>query len=286
MPTDPTFAAEGAREIWERHVAEDEPYLLAWFDHQVDGPYWRQGSVGGHRRPDRLPDVPHRWLARRLSEPADPAVRAADRAEAAAHRAVGPPLSRTRASRVRGSTTCATSSAGWTTGVAAATTGSWTSRRSSCSCRRPGRWRRTGWRAPGGGAPSPPGRRRARASAGSSLVRVGALSDGAPDGRPRPIRGSIASSSIRRSGSRRPVVGRRAVRAHRRPASGRGAVADLDERAPRRAAVDPRAGAGGAPRRLERRGPRRGGQPVRRGSRRRLAPRRQGHAQRHAPARR
>ena len=30
MPTDPTFAAEGAREIWERHVAEDEPYLLAW----------------------------------------------------------------------------------------------------------------------------------------------------------------------------------------------------------------------------------------------------------------
>ena len=46
MPTDPTFAADGAREIWERHVAEDEPYLLAWFHHQVDGPYWRHGSVG------------------------------------------------------------------------------------------------------------------------------------------------------------------------------------------------------------------------------------------------
>ena len=46
MPTDPTFAAEGAREIWERHLAEDEPYLLAWFHHQVDGPYWRHGSVG------------------------------------------------------------------------------------------------------------------------------------------------------------------------------------------------------------------------------------------------
>ena len=45
MPTDPTFAADGARTIWERHVAEDEPYLLAWLTHQVDGPYWRQGSV-------------------------------------------------------------------------------------------------------------------------------------------------------------------------------------------------------------------------------------------------
>jgi putative CocE/NonD family hydrolase len=45
MPTDPTFAAEGSRAIWERHLAEDEPYLLAWLRHQVDGPYWRQGSV-------------------------------------------------------------------------------------------------------------------------------------------------------------------------------------------------------------------------------------------------
>ena len=45
MPTDPTFASDGARTIWERHVAEDEPYLLAWLTHQVDGPYWRQGSV-------------------------------------------------------------------------------------------------------------------------------------------------------------------------------------------------------------------------------------------------
>ena len=45
MPTDPTFAADGARAIWERHLNEDEPYLLAWLRHQVDGTYWRQGSV-------------------------------------------------------------------------------------------------------------------------------------------------------------------------------------------------------------------------------------------------
>lgn len=45
MPSDPTFAADGARAVWERHLAEDEPYLLPWLRHQVDGPYWRQGSV-------------------------------------------------------------------------------------------------------------------------------------------------------------------------------------------------------------------------------------------------
>ena len=45
MPTDPTFAEDGARDVWRRHVDEDEPYLLEWLRHQVDGPYWRQGSV-------------------------------------------------------------------------------------------------------------------------------------------------------------------------------------------------------------------------------------------------
>ena len=92
MPTDPTFAADGARTIWERHVAEDEPYLLAWLTHQVDGPYWRQGSVadivdrivcptfliGGWR--DGYPNPPTR-LFERLTGP-----------EEAAHRPVGSPL--------------------------------------------------------------------------------------------------------------------------------------------------------------------------------------------------
>ena len=35
----------GAATVWRRHVDEDEPYLLEWLRHQVDGPYWRQGSV-------------------------------------------------------------------------------------------------------------------------------------------------------------------------------------------------------------------------------------------------
>ena len=45
MPTDPIVAADGAREDVEDRVAGDQPYLLAWLRHQVDGPYWRQGSV-------------------------------------------------------------------------------------------------------------------------------------------------------------------------------------------------------------------------------------------------
>ena len=79
--------------VWEQHVAEDEPYLLAWLRHQVDGPYWRQGSVadvadritcpafliGGWR--DGYPNPPLR-LFERLAGP-----------EEAADRPVGPSLS-------------------------------------------------------------------------------------------------------------------------------------------------------------------------------------------------
>ena len=44
MPSDPT-AASTADMVWQQHIAENEPYFLAWLRHQVDGPYWRQGSV-------------------------------------------------------------------------------------------------------------------------------------------------------------------------------------------------------------------------------------------------
>lgn len=32
-------------EIWEEHLARNEPYILKWLHHQTDGPYWRHGSV-------------------------------------------------------------------------------------------------------------------------------------------------------------------------------------------------------------------------------------------------
>ena len=68
MPSDPDAGPDWAA-IWEEHIAGNEPYLLKWLRHQVDGPYWRNGSVGDGRR-DPLPDVPDRRLGRRLHEPA------------------------------------------------------------------------------------------------------------------------------------------------------------------------------------------------------------------------
>jgi putative CocE/NonD family hydrolase len=46
MPPDPEWSLDDWAAVWERHVAENEPYLLQWLEHQVDGPYWRNGSVG------------------------------------------------------------------------------------------------------------------------------------------------------------------------------------------------------------------------------------------------
>ncbi len=45
MPTDAIVASGAVRQDVEDRVAEAQPYLLAWLRHQVDGPYWRQGSV-------------------------------------------------------------------------------------------------------------------------------------------------------------------------------------------------------------------------------------------------
>ncbi len=47
MPPDRATFGDRWAEVWRRHVDEDEPYLLAWLRHQVDGPYWRTGSVAG-----------------------------------------------------------------------------------------------------------------------------------------------------------------------------------------------------------------------------------------------
>jgi uncharacterized protein len=45
MPTDSVVSLPDARASLERDIEQAEPYLLAWLRHQVDGPYWRQGSV-------------------------------------------------------------------------------------------------------------------------------------------------------------------------------------------------------------------------------------------------
>ncbi|MDX6591493.1 MAG: uncharacterized protein QOJ13_689 [Gaiellales bacterium] len=46
MPPDPaTFPGDWAK-TWEEHLGSNEPYMLEWVRHQVDGDYWRNGSVG------------------------------------------------------------------------------------------------------------------------------------------------------------------------------------------------------------------------------------------------
>ena len=45
MPPFPEWSGAGWAQVWEEHLARNEPYLLKWLAHQTDGPYWRQGSV-------------------------------------------------------------------------------------------------------------------------------------------------------------------------------------------------------------------------------------------------
>jgi len=48
LPPVPAVFGPGWREQWERRVDDAEPWLLRWIEEQIDGPYWRHGSV----RPD------------------------------------------------------------------------------------------------------------------------------------------------------------------------------------------------------------------------------------------
>lgn len=45
MPPYPEWSGGDWASIWEHHIANNEPYLLKWLANQVDGPYWRNGSV-------------------------------------------------------------------------------------------------------------------------------------------------------------------------------------------------------------------------------------------------
>ena len=45
LPPYPEWSGGDWATVWEQHLAHDEPYLLKWYRHQTDGPYWRIGSV-------------------------------------------------------------------------------------------------------------------------------------------------------------------------------------------------------------------------------------------------
>jgi putative CocE/NonD family hydrolase len=45
LPPYPKFAGLTWAEMWKQRLEESEPYILKWMKHQVDGAYWRQGSL-------------------------------------------------------------------------------------------------------------------------------------------------------------------------------------------------------------------------------------------------
>jgi putative CocE/NonD family hydrolase len=46
MPPDPASGAQWL-ERWKQRIHDNEPSVLDWIAHQVDGPFWRQGSLAG-----------------------------------------------------------------------------------------------------------------------------------------------------------------------------------------------------------------------------------------------
>jgi putative CocE/NonD family hydrolase len=45
LPPVPSVYGEGWREEWARRIEGSEPWLLRWLEEQMDGPYWRHGSL-------------------------------------------------------------------------------------------------------------------------------------------------------------------------------------------------------------------------------------------------
>ena len=48
LPPVPAIWGDGWRDEWLARIADHEPWLMRWLEEQLDGPYWRHGSV----RPD------------------------------------------------------------------------------------------------------------------------------------------------------------------------------------------------------------------------------------------
>ncbi|TMK67211.1 MAG: CocE/NonD family hydrolase, partial [Actinobacteria bacterium] len=48
LPPVPSLYGQGWRDVWERRVQENEPWVIRWLEEQTFGPYWQRGSL----RPD------------------------------------------------------------------------------------------------------------------------------------------------------------------------------------------------------------------------------------------
>ncbi len=47
LPPYAEFSGTDWARIWEEHLEHNVPYMLTWIEQQVDGPYWRPGSLRG-----------------------------------------------------------------------------------------------------------------------------------------------------------------------------------------------------------------------------------------------
>jgi len=45
LPPAPSLYGEGWREVWEKRVHENEPWVIRWLTEQTFGPYWQHGSL-------------------------------------------------------------------------------------------------------------------------------------------------------------------------------------------------------------------------------------------------
>ncbi len=55
LPPYPEYSGADWSAIWEQHLEHNAPYMLNWIEHQVDGPYWRPGSLRGQYEKIRCP---------------------------------------------------------------------------------------------------------------------------------------------------------------------------------------------------------------------------------------
>jgi uncharacterized protein len=86
MPPDAAFRGRTWREEWRERLDATPPWLFAWLRHQIDGPYWRQGSLA----PDYdAIEVPIFNLGGWHDSYVDPAFRMQERCPAPSHTLVG-----------------------------------------------------------------------------------------------------------------------------------------------------------------------------------------------------
>ena len=134
LPPVPAVFGPGWREEWRARIAEHEPWLMNWFEHQRDDAYWRHGSVRPAYDRIEIPDDDRRRMGGRLPQqhvPHDGAARRERRAAPAARRAVVARRDVVVAARPAHRPRARDGRAGGTAGSAASTTASTPSPRPS-----------------------------------------------------------------------------------------------------------------------------------------------------------